>query len=340
MLNEYETGVKSELIDKLFEELKVGILPLIPKENEDVEQIHKKYSDEELINCAEYLLKYIGFDMDRGAIGIYPHGYTEKMGPNDIRIAIRNTDNPIDFVSTIIHEGGHGIFEQNIKENLSQYENTTVDNLYALHESQSRFYENILGRNKNFWIPIYDDVRKLLRLDIDIDEFVSMLNTPKCGPIRVNADELTYCMHIILRYEIERDLFNGSLTVDEIPEVWKKKTHDYLNVDVVNDSEGLMQDVHWSQGNFGYFPSYLMGSIYDGMFLEKIEQDLGSIDDILREGRVGEITNYLVSNIYKNGGAYTSLEIINKMCGKDLSAEPLIDYFQSKYDHTLVKKRK
>ena len=151
---------------------------------------------------------------------------------------------------------------------------------------------------------------------------------------------MNYCMHIILRYEIERDLFNGSLTVDEIPEVWKRKTREYLNVDVASDREGLMQDVHWSEGNFGYFPSYLMGSIYDGMFLEKIEQDLGSIDDILREGRIGEITNYLISNIYKNGGAYTSLEIINKMCGKDLSAEPLIDYFQSKYDHTLVKKRK
>lgn len=340
MLNQFETGVKSELIDKLFEDLKVGILPLIPKENKDVKQIYKEYSDEELINCAEYLLKYIGFDMDRGAIGIYPHGYTEKMGPNDIRIAIRNSNDPIDFVSTIIHEGGHGIFEQNIKKNLSQYENMTIDNLYALHESQSRFYENILGRNKNFWIPIYDDVRKLLRLDIDIDEFVSMLNTPICGPIRIKADELTYCMHIILRYEIERDLFNGSLTVDEIPEVWKRKTREYLNVDVASDREGLMQDVHWSEGNFGYFPSYLMGSIYDGMFLEKIEQDLGSIDDILREGRIGEITNYLISNIYKNGGAYTSLEIIDKMCGKGLSAEPLIDYFQSKYDRTLVKKRK
>ena len=340
MLNEYETGIKGELIDKLFEELKVGILPLIPKENTETKQIHKEYSDEELINCAKYLLKYIGFDIDRGAIGIYPHGYTEKIGPNDIRIAFRNNDNPINFVSTIIHEGGHGIFEQNIKENLTQYENTTVDNLYALHESQSRFYENILGRNKNFWIPIYDDARKLLRLDIDIDEFVSILNTPQCGPIRVNADELTYCMHIILRYEIERDLFNGSLKVDDIPEVWKKKTHEYLNVDIVNDSEGLMQDVHWSEGNFGYFPSYLMGSIYDGMFLEKMEEDLGNIDDILKEGRISEITNYLISNIYENGGAYTSLEIIDKMCNKKLSAEPLVNYFKDKYGYMLVKNKK
>ena len=285
MLNEYETGVKSELIDKLFEELKVGILPLIPKENMEVKQISKDYSDEELIKCAKYLLKYIGFDMDRGAIGIYLHGYTEKIGPNDIRIAIRNTNDPIDFVTTIIHEGGHGIFEQNIKQNLSQYENTTIDNLYALHESQSRFYENIIGRNKNFWLPIYDDIKKLLSLDIDIDEFVKMLNTPECGPIRVNADELTYCMHIILRYEIERELFNDSIKVDDIPEIWKKKMHDYLNIDIKSDSEGLMQDVHWSEGNFGYFPSYLMGSIYDGMFLEQIEKDLGNIDIILKEGK-------------------------------------------------------
>lgn len=340
MLNEYETGVKSELIDKLFEELKVGILPLIPKENMEVKQISKDYSDEELIKCAKYLLKYIGFDMDRGAIGIYPHGYTEKIGPNDIRIAIRNTDNPINFVSTIIHEGGHGIFEQNIKQNLSQYENTTIDNLYALHESQSRFYENIIGRNKNFWIPIYDDIKKLLSLDIDIDEFVKMLNTPECGPIRVNADELTYCMHIILRYEIEREIFNDSIKVDDVPEIWKKKMHDYLNVDIINDSEGLMQDVHWSEGNFGYFPSYLMGSIYDGMFLEAMEKDLGNINAILKEGRIKEITNYLISNIYENGGAYTSLEIIDKMCNKELSVEPLVNYFKNKYDNTLVKKRK
>ena len=340
MLEDYEPNLTSEVIDDLFGKLKEKILPLIPHEIKEVPFVKINSSESDILKCAEFLLDYIGFDMNKGALGIYPHGYTEKMGPNDIRIAIRNSNDPIDFVSTIIHEGGHGIFEQNIKENLSQYENTTVDNLYALHESQSRFYENILGRNKNFWIPIYDDVRKLLRLDVDIDEFVSMLNTPKCGSIRVNADELTYCMHIILRYEIERDLFNGSLTVDEIPEVWKKKTHEYLNVDVASDSEGLMQDVHWSEGNFGYFPSYLMGSIYDGMFLEKIEQDLGSIDDILREGRIGEITNYLISNIYKNGGAYTSLEIIDKMCGKELSAEPLVNYFQSKYDHTLVKKRK
>lgn len=331
MLNDYETGVKSELIDKLFAELKVGILPLIPKDNLESKQININYTNEELIKCATYLLNYIGFDINRGAIGIYPHGYTEKMNANDIRIAFRQTTDPIDFVTTIIHEGGHGIFEQNINPNLSKYENTTIDNLYALHESQSRFYENILGRNKKFWIPIYDDIKKLLHLDLDIDEFVSLLNIPKCGQLRMTADELTYCMHIILRYEIERDLFSDKIKVGDIPKIWNKKMLEYLNITVKNDNEGLMQDVHWSRGSFGYFPSYLIGSIYDGMFIEAIENDLGSIDELLKDGKIKEITNYLINKIYVSGGAYTSLEIIDKMCKKEISAKPIIKYFTRKY---------
>lgn len=331
MLNNYETGVTSEMIDKLFEELKERIKSLIPKTNMDIYVPAYTYTIDELMECAKYLLDYIGFDLNRGTLGIYPHGYTEKMNSNDIRIAFRYNNDPIDFVTTIIHEGGHAIFEQNIDRNLSQYENTTIDNLYALHESQSRFYENILGRNINFWIPIYDDIKKMLHLDISIDQFVQLLNTPRCGVIRVTADELTYCMHIILRYEIERDLFNGNITVDEIPKIWTDKMKNYLNVDVHNDSEGLMQDVHWAEGYFGYFPSYLVGSIYDGMFLEIIEKQLGSIDELLRSGRIKEITTYLINNIYRNGGAYTSLEIINKMCGKEVTVDPIVAYFEKKY---------
>ena len=332
MLNEYEVGLTTNIIDKLFNELKIGILPLIPKQNKKVKTIEIEYSCEELINCAKYLLNYIGFDLNRGTIGIYPHGFTEKMNYNDIRIAFKYTTNPIDFVTTIIHEGGHGIFEQNIQPNLAKLENTTLDNLYGLHESQSRFFENMLGRNKNFWLPIYDDIKKLLHLDIDLDEFIKLLNTPKYNLIRTEADELTYCMHIILRYEIERDLFNGKITTKDIPKIWNEKILKYLNVEVKTDSEGLMQDVHWSEGSFGYFPSYLLGSIYDGMFLEQINHDLGDIDNILKQGEIKKITQYLIDHIYINGGAYSSLEIIDKMCGKEISAKPLIDYFNKKYE--------
>ncbi|MCM1052969.1 MAG: carboxypeptidase M32 [Ruminococcus sp.] len=332
MLNEFESGINSEIIDRLFSELKEGIINLMPRETNDNEIANFKFTEQQLIECANYLLNYIGFDLNKGIVDIYAHGYTDKMNKNDIRIAFRRTTNPIDFVTTIIHEGGHGIFEQNISHNLAKYENKITDNIYALHESQSRFFENILGRNKNFWIPIYDDIKKILNLKYSLDEFVSLLNTPKCSPIRIMADELTYCMHIILRYEIERDIFRDKINVSEIPKIWNKKAKEYLNITIKNDSDGLLQDIHWSNGDFGYFPSYLIGSIYDGMLIEAIEKNLGNIDELLKNGKIKEITNYLINNVYINGGAYTSLEVIKKICNKDITAKPLINYFKNKYD--------
>ena len=331
MLNQYETGMTSDVIDNLFNELKKEILPLISKQSVQKENFNFNYTDKELMECAEFLLDYIGFDMNKGTLGVYPHGFTEKMGPNDIRIAFRHTNNIFNFVSTIIHEGGHGIYEQNIAPNLSKYENITIDNLYALHESQSRFYENVLGKNINFWIPIYNEFSRKMHLNMSIEEFVSNLNMVAPSLIRTEADELTYCMHIIIRYEIERAIFSNQMTVEEIPEVWNSKMKEYLNQEVDTDSNGLMQDIHWSEGHFGYFPSYLLGSIFDGMFLEAIEKDLGSVDKILKTGRVKDITNYLIDKIYKNGGAYTAKELIHTMCGKDINVKPLVKYFRQKY---------
>ena len=162
MLNEYETGTTCELLDKLFNELKTEIVPLILNQNNKLSTYKYEFTKEQLIDCGKFLLEYIGFDNKKGLIDIYPHGFTEKMNSNDIRIAIRHSNDPFDFVTTIIHEGGHAIFEQNIKPNLAFYENHCIDNLYALHESQSRFFENILGRNINFWIPIFDKVKEKL----------------------------------------------------------------------------------------------------------------------------------------------------------------------------------
>jgi len=331
MLNEYETGITCELIDKLFNELKTEIVPLILNQNNKLSTYKYEFTKEQLIDCGKFLLEYIGFDNKKGLIDIYPHGFTEKMNSNDIRIAIRHSNDPFDFVTTIIHEGGHAIFEQNIKPNLAFYENHCIDNLYALHESQSRFFENILGRNINFWIPIFDKVKEKLGIEMDVHTFANSLNISVPSLIRVEADELTYCMHIILRYEIEKDIFNNNLSVDELPKIWNKKMKEYLGIDVDCDSNGLLQDVHWSEGSFGYFPSYLLGTIYSGMFKEIIENDLGNIDELLINGKIKDITNYLIKNIYSNGGAYTSLEILNKLYKKELTSEPIIKYLKKKY---------
>lgn len=332
MLNEYEEGLTTEIIDELFDELKKALIPIMPK-NKKMSELHVNVSKDDLINTAYYLLDYIGFDNNRGFLGIYPHGFTEKVGNNDVRIAFKYCDNPIDFVSTIIHEGGHGIFEQNINPVLNKYGIVGVNGLNALHESQSRFYENILGRNKNFWIPIYDNVKKMLKLDVDINEFCKYLNNPVASLIRTEADELTYCLHIIIRYEIERDLFNDKISVDDLPRVWNELMMKYLGVKVENDSDGILQDVHWSEGEFGYFPSYLLGTIYDGCFLKVIERDLGNIDELLRDGNIRKITNYLINNIYVNGGCYNSLEVLKKLGFEKVDVKPIIDYFYKKYNN-------
>lgn len=339
MLEQYEINVTSETIDRLFNKLKEFLIPFI-KDNitKESDKLEISYTEEELKSAAKYLLDYIGFDMNKGSLGIYPHGYTEKICNDDVRIAFRHTTDPIDFVTTIIHEGGHGIFEQNINKELSKYTNECVENLNALHESQSRFYENILGRNINFWIPIYDDIKKMLKLDLTLEEFYKRLNQIKPSLIRVEADEVTYCLHIIIRYEIERDLFLEKITIDDLPTIWNNKMKEYLNVEVDSDSNGLMQDVHWSEGEFGYFPSYLLGTIYDGMFIEALEENFGSIDNLLKEGKIKEITKYLINNIYCNGEAYCSEEVINRVCGKELSEKPIINYFVKKYKKTNDKK--
>ena len=331
MLSEFERGIKSKDIDPLFEELKKQIIPLIKNLNsEELNDIKTEYSEDDLFDISRFLLEYIGFNNDKGTLGNYPHGYTSKLSKNDCRIAFKKTDDIIDLVTTIIHEGGHGIFELYSEKDFKEL-NLIEVNLTALHESQSRFYENILGRNKNFWIPIYDEFKKRAKLDLSIDDFVKYLNNAKASLIRTEADELTYCLHIIIRYEIERDIFNGNIDLEELPEIWNKKYKEYLGLDVKNDAEGILQDMHWSDASFGYFPDYLLGSIFDGMLLDKINEELGDIDTILKEGRIKEITNFLNNNIHKYAGAYNIFDTCKRVCGKDMNVIPLVNYFRRKY---------
>jgi len=332
MLSEYERGIKSKDIDTLFEELKNEIVPIINKlKPEELKDIKKEYSKSELFDISNYLLDYIGFDKDKRELGFYPHGYTSKLSKNDCRIAFKETNDIIDVATTIIHEGGHGIFELYCEKDFDELNMVEVP-LLALHESQSRFYENILGRNINFWIPIYDEFSKKAKLDISLDEFMNYLNNAKTSLIRTEADELTYCLHIIIRYEIEREIFNGNIDLDKLPEIWNQKYKDYLGLDVKNDSEGILQDMHWSDASFGYFPDYLLGSIFDGMLLEKINEEIGNVDTILKEGRIKEITDYLNKNIHRYAGAYNIYETCKRVCNKEMSVKPLITYFKNKYE--------
>lgn len=336
LLDQYEEGMDSASIEKIFDELKAGLLPLLQKIRAAYSRIAPPagpYDVDSQKKLEKFLLSYIGFDFECGATAESEHPFTMGLSRGDVRVTNHFYENqPISSMFSAIHEGGHAIFEQNIDPVFADTAVASV-NLMGLHESQSRFYENILGRNKNFWIPIYEKVGEFLPQfqSVELDDFVRMINDVHPSFIRTEADEVTYCLHIILRFEMEKAIFRDQVPTADLPALWNDKMEELLGIRPQNDAEGILQDMHWSDGSFGYFPSYLLGSVYDGMFLEQIEKELGSLDAILADGRIKEITAWLNEKIHRCGSLYNSRQVIERVCGRRISAQPLLDYFNRKY---------
>ncbi len=337
LIDQHEEGMTQEIIDRVFGELRKELVSLVEEVTSRPQPDHSKFTFTVPAHVQEkvcrFLVEYMGMDMNRISLGETEHPFTTNMNIDDVRVTNHYKENAfIEPLFSAIHEGGHAIFEQNIDH---KYEGTTAANIsyMGLHESQSRFYENILGRNINFWKPIWPKMCEMIPelKNVTLEEFHQEINSVQRSFIRTEADELTYCLHVILRYEIEREIFKGIVEVKDLPALWNKKMEELLGITPSNDAEGILQDMHWSDGSFGYFPSYLLGSIYDGMFLEAIEKDLGSIDDILAAGDIKKITAWLKENIHQYGATRTSAEVLKTVCGQELSAKPLIKYFKNKY---------
>lgn len=337
LLNQYEEGMDSATIDRIFEELKAGLIPLVHRilkaRQPDDRKFRAFYDIDAQKKVQKLLLDYIGFSWEKGTTGETEHPFTLNFSSGDVRVTNHfHEDQAIDPMFSAIHEGGHAIFEQNVDPKL---DGTVAGSCcyMGIHESQSRFYENILGRNINFWIPIYGKVQELLPAlkEVSLDEFFHEINHVRNSLIRTEADEVTYCLHIIIRYEIEKAIFRDGVSAEELPKLWNEKMQEYLMVTPDCDAHGILQDMHWSDGSFGYFPTYLLGSIYDGMFLEQIEKELGPVDDILREGRIKEITHWLNEKIHRYGSTRLPKEVIEKVCGREVSAQPILRYFTEKY---------
>ena len=338
LIDMFEEGMTQEEIDRVFGELKAELLPLLDRILAAPQPDHSKFTmkipaHEQAALC-RFLSEYVGMDMEAFAQATTEHPFSMSMSGRDVRVTNHYYENEvISAIFSAIHETGHALFELGIDPKYEDTLGARVDYM-GLHESQSRFYENILGRNINFWKPIWPQVVEICPelKTVTLEEFYREINHVQNSLIRTEADELTYCLHIIIRYEMERAIFIEGVPVEELPALWNKKYEEYLHIAPATDAEGILQDTHWSDGSFGYFPSYLLGSIYDGMFLEALEAELGPVDDILAAGDIEKITAWLRENIHQYGATRISSEVLQQVCGKRLSAEALIKYFKNKYE--------
>lgn len=336
ILNDYEKGMSVEKLDFFFDELKKEIVPLLKEINKNKREFQDKIKfqvaecDQE--NFSKEILKYIGFDLERGIISKSAHPFTLTVNRDDVRLTTRYIKElPFSSVFSTIHEGGHGIYEQNIDESLK--DTILADGAsMGIHESQSRFYENIIGRSKEFWYGLLEKSKfKYKELDsLSLDEIYKGINEVSPSLIRVEADELTYSLHIMVRYEIEKGILSGEYMIKDLPQIWNEKMYEYLGVVPKNDSEGVLQDVHWSCGLIGYFPSYALGNVYSLQILNAMKKEI-NVQGALERGELKKIKSWLEEKIHRYGKLKTPKEIMLSVTGEELNPAYYIDYLKEKY---------
>ncbi|HOO75323.1 MAG TPA: carboxypeptidase M32 [Tepiditoga sp.] len=337
LLDLYEKGLTVKKLDKIidtFKEELVGIIEKIKKsEKRNYDFMHKNYDIKLQEDLSYDILKDIYFDLDSGRLDVSIHPFTTKIGPDDVRITTRFREEDFtDSLYSTIHEAGHALYEQGISK---EYEFTPLDTgaSMAIHESQSRFWENIIGRSQSFVKYLLPKMQQYFSEfdNVNSDEFYKAINIVKPSLIRVDADEVTYNIHIMIRYEIERDLINGKIKVKDLPSVWNSKVKEYLGIIPENDSEGVLQDVHWAHASFGYFPSYMLGNLYSAQIYYTMKKDITDFDYLVEKGEFKPIVNWLRENIHNYGSMYDPSDLIVKITGENLNSQYFMRYIKEKY---------
>lgn len=338
LLDQYEPGLTVEKLDPIFAKLRDQTVALLKRLMDAADRpsnqvLFAEYDVDKQKEFNRALLPKLGFDMDAGHMGISVHPFAQPINTGDVRLTTRYNKNDLrSAIFGTIHECGHALYEQGINPD---YEETAIRQgaSYGIHESQSRFLENMVGRSLKFWSYFYDDLKQHFPQleEVSLEDFHRAINTVEPSFIRVEADELTYNLHIMVRYEIEKGLMSGELEVKDLPRIWNEKMEEYLGIVPPTDSLGVLQDVHWSFGGFGYFPSYSLGNLYAAQILKTIEKELPNFDQLIANGEFMVIRNWLKDNIHQYGSLYTPNELIVKVTGEELNAQYLVDYLEQKY---------
>lgn len=340
LLEDFEPGMTVEALDKFFSELKAEIVPLLAKiqaakakHPEDFDFLKRTVEPKAQEVFSIKLLKHIGFDLTRGMLAESEHPFTNGLSAKDVRITTHYMPNH--FTSAIFstaHEGGHGIYEQEQAEGLEDY-GLRGGASSAIHESQSRMYENVFGRSLEFWKPLYAELQALYAPaldDISIETFHKSINTVEPSLIRIEADELTYPLHIMVRYELEKALVEDKIDINELSNAWNEKYEAYLGVKPPSHSLGVLQDVHWPAGLVGYFPSYALGNAYAAQLLHYMKQDFDVFGD-LEKGSFEQIHQWLGDKIHQHGYCYLPDELIVRATGEAFNPSYYVSYLKEKY---------
>ena len=321
LLNEYERGLTTEYLDTFFAAIRERVVPVIHAigkvEQIDDSFVHLRYPIETQRKFSDYLMEVLQLDRAHCTIGETEHPFTLGFNCKDVRITTNYTeDNLVDSMYSVIHEGGHAKYELGIGQEL-QYTALSSASSMGIHESQSRFYENIVGRSRAFIEAIFPKMQEFFPeqlKNVTAEQMYRAVNKAQPSLIRTEADELTYCLHVAVRYEIEKQLIGGTLAVKDIPAEWNRLYKEYLGVDVPDDTHGCLQDSHWSGGMIGYFPSYALGSAYAAQMCKNMEQALDVQGD-MRKGDLTAISAWLQEKIHKHGSVYEPAQIIENACG-------------------------
>ncbi|MDY0209372.1 MAG: carboxypeptidase M32 [Bacilli bacterium] len=338
LLDEYEPGFTTKEYDEFFDTLKKELVPFVKKVATKALQYNHsftnfKYPKDDQKKFAKKIMDTLCFNHNKGLMKESEHPFTTGFGTSDVRFTVHyHEDNLASAIFSAIHELGHATYEMQVDPALDVTLSGGGASL-AMHESQSRFYENIIGRSPAFWKSLFPKLKEIFPKQfksINLNDFLKHINEVKCSLIRTEADELTYPLHIMVRYDIEKALFNNEITVDELPVIWNKLMKEYLGVEVPNNKEGILQDIHWAGAAFGYFPTYALGSAYAAQIYHSMKKDL-NIKEILKSSSTKEINEWLKEKIHCYGAAKYPQEILKLATKEKFKPQYYVTYLIKKY---------
>ena len=338
LLDKYEPGMKTAEVQAIFNALRPKQVALIKAitESKQVKDnfLFKKYNEDKLWGFSEKIIRQFGYDFQRGRQDKAPHPFETSFGVNDVRITNRfEADNPIVVLFSAMHESGHAMYEQGIDP---VYERTPLagGTSLAIHESQSRMWENLVGRSLPFWEYFFPALKKTFPAQLDgvsAKSFYKAINKVEPSLIRVNADEATYNLHIMLRLELEIAMIEGKVAIKDLPELWNSKMQEYLGIVPPNDAKGVLQDIHWADGYLGYFSTYALGNLVSAQLWEKINLDIPDLDEQIRKGRFDALLGWLRVKIHTFGHKYDPQDLVQRVTGSKITPEPYIRYLTEKF---------